>query len=167
MLCSTHLREREHLLRAFLRTKRVLLIYLLSRRAFQLGSTEQARLGCSPSETRPGAGSANALPSLTAPLPVWVCSGPGTPDTGESVGRTWTVRERPLTLSDGRNKATSHRTWKENINNLIGVGDLRLLKSAAYNTDSAQKNTMIKRSKDRNLKIDFKPWATLLKVTLG
>ena len=62
--------EREQLLQAFFCTNRVLLIYRLSRHAFQSESIEQVRLGCSPSETRPVAGSANALPSLIAPLPV-------------------------------------------------------------------------------------------------
>lgn len=60
--------EREQLLQAFFCTNRVLVIYLLSRRAFQSESTEQVRRGCSPSETRPVAGSANALPSLIAPF---------------------------------------------------------------------------------------------------
>jgi len=60
----------ESLLHVFLRNKRVLLLSLPNRRAFQLGSTEKVRLGCLQSEIRHGAGSANALPSLTAPFPV-------------------------------------------------------------------------------------------------
>ena len=158
--------ERQQLLHAFFRTNQRLLIYLLSRRAFQSESTEQVRRGCSPSETRPVAGSANALPSLIAPLPVWACSGPGTPDIGESVARTWTARERSLTQSDGRNKATSHHTWKANINIFTGIGELHLLQSVAHNTNSAKQTTMIKRSKNRNLKRDFKPRATILQVPL-
>ena len=71
ILCNVpRISEREDLLPAFFRNNRVLLIYRLSRRAFQSESTEQVRRGCLPSETRPVAGSANALPSLIAPLPV-------------------------------------------------------------------------------------------------
>lgn len=69
-LCSTSLIEN-----IFFRSSSALkeffrFFFLPNRRAFQLGSTEKVRLGCSQSEIRHGAGSANALPSLTAPFPV-------------------------------------------------------------------------------------------------
>ena len=92
----------------------------LNRRAFQWGNTARVRLDCSRFEAHLVTGSASALPSPAAPLPVWVCSGPGTQGRAESVGRTWTVPGTAWTRNYRRNKAITHRNWKRKTRKHMG-----------------------------------------------